>query len=92
MSDEELKEHLNPHTFLDAPIDFFEAAAEPLPPGTKAPPRPPAKERDSIPQLQPEVAALIARIESSLDVIHSAIAEIKRLQNLPPAPPQSKAG
>ena len=91
MSDDELKDHLNPHTFLDAPIDAFEAVAEPLPPGTKAPPRPPGKERQTAVQSDADIAALVTRIESALEVIHAAIAEIKRIQNLPGAQPQSKA-
>src|SRR4051812_5379791 len=48
----------------------------------------------AVPQPQPEVAALVAKIESALEVIHSALAEIKRIQNPPQSPPQpqSKAG
>ena len=91
MSDDELKDHLDPHTFLGAPIDSFEAVAEPLPPGTKAPPRPPGKERPPAAQPAADMAELVTRIESALGVIHAALAEIKRIQN-PPAPPQSKAG
>lgn len=90
MSEEELKPHLNPDSFLSDPVDVFEAVAEPLPPGTKAPPRPPGKERMPTAQPQPEIAALVARIESALEVIHAALAEIKRIQNQPQ--PQSKAG
>jgi hypothetical protein len=83
----DVRRHSNPDTFLNAPIDSFEAAAEPLPPGTKAEPRPLNQER-------PEVAALVAKIESALETIHSALAEIKRIQNPPQTPlqPQSKAG
>lgn len=45
MSEEELKPHLNPHSLLTDPVDVFDVVAIPLPPGTKAPPRPQGKER-----------------------------------------------
>jgi hypothetical protein len=45
VSEKELKSHSNPHSFLDPPVDFLEAEAIPVPPGTKAPPRPPGRER-----------------------------------------------
>jgi hypothetical protein len=47
-----------------------------------------------LPSQQPEseIAALVARIEAALEVIHAALAQIKRLQNPPHNPPQSKAG
>ncbi len=45
MPEEELKRHSNPHSFLDPPAHFLEAVAIPLPPGTKAPPRPTGRER-----------------------------------------------
>src|SRR5207302_7822009 len=46
------------------------------PPGTMAPPRPPGMERQlrqsaTATQPQPEVAALVARIESALETIHA---------------------
>jgi hypothetical protein len=118
MSEEELKPHLNPHSFLTEPVDIFDAVAVPVPPGTKAPPRPPGKERtaselpvtepfeifteQAIPMLpgtkapprppgkerrrpvaQPpaDVAALVARIESALQTIQAALAEIKQIQS-----------
>jgi hypothetical protein len=59
------------------------------PPGTMPPPRPPGNERELTPQTNPEVAVLVARIESALEVIHAALTEIKRMQN--PPQPQSKA-
>jgi hypothetical protein len=114
MSEDELKRHSNPDSFLTDPVDVFDAVAEPVPPGTKAPPRPPGKERERagnrsrnegvnvLPavegqvqplapaQPQPEVAALVARIESALETIHTALAEIKRIQSPPQT--QSKAG
>ena len=90
MSEDELRRHSNPDSYLTDPVDVFDAVAEPVPPGTKVPPRPPGKERAPATQPQPDVAALVARIESALEVIHAALAEIKRMQN--PPQPQSKAG
>jgi hypothetical protein len=47
----------------------------------------------SAPQPQPEVGVLVAKIESALEVIHAALAEIKRIQSpQSPPQPQSKAG
>ena len=77
-----------------------EAAILP-PPGTMAPPRPPGMERRLRPpvgpsataaQPEPDVPTLVARIESALETIHAALAEIKRLQAPPQGLPQSKAG
>jgi hypothetical protein len=45
MTEDELKPHLNPYSFLSDPLDVFDAVAVPVPPGTKAPPRPPGRER-----------------------------------------------
>ncbi len=41
---------------------------------------------------QSDVAALVARIESALETVYLALAEIKRLQAPPQGLPQSKAG
>jgi hypothetical protein len=90
----DVRRYSNPDSFLTDPVDTFEDVAEPVPPGTKATPRPPGKERIPSSPDEPTVAALVARIESALAVIHAALAEIKRLQNPPQEPPQpqSKAG
>jgi hypothetical protein len=45
MSEEELRSHSNPDSFLYPPADIFDGVAIPMPPGTKAPPRPPGRER-----------------------------------------------
>jgi hypothetical protein len=45
MSEEEIQTHLNPHSFLSPPAEIQDCVAIPLPPGTKAPPRPPGRER-----------------------------------------------
>lgn len=45
MSEEELKGHTNPDSYLSDRFELFECAAVPLPPGTKAPPRPAGRER-----------------------------------------------
>src|SRR5687767_3892174 len=45
MSEEDLRPHLNPHSILTDPVDIFDEVAVPVPPGTKAPPRPPGRER-----------------------------------------------
>ena len=81
MSEEELKPHLNPHSLLTDPVDVFDVVAIPVPPGTKAPPRPPGKER--VPVGDPsaaQIATLVTRIESALQTIHEALAQIKQLQ------------
>lgn len=88
----DVRRYSNPNTFLTDPVDIFEDMAEPVPPGMKAQPRPPGKERTPVPQEEAGVAALVTRIESALEVIHAALAEIKRLQTKPQEPPQSKAG
>ncbi len=90
-SEHDVRRYSNPDTFLDAPFDVFECQAIPVPPGTKAEPRPPGKEREPMDAPSADVPALVMRIESALETIHAALAEIKRLQT-PPAPPQSKAG
>src|SRR5438045_2411346 len=119
MSEEELKPHLNPHSLLTDPVDVFDEVAVPVPPGTKAPPRPPGRERipgRELPVTEPfeifdcqavplppgtkapprppgkertarpapaadPVAVLITQIESALQTIHAALAEIKQIQN-----------
>jgi hypothetical protein len=91
VSDETLSQHVNPNSFLSDPVDIFDAVSEPIPPGTKAPPRPPGKERIPSPEVDATVAALITRIESALEVIHAALVEIKRLQSQSQNLPQSKA-
>ena len=115
MSEEELKPHLNPYSLLTDPVDVFDAVAIPAPPGTKAPPRPPGRERTAseLPVTEPfeifecqaipvppgtkapprppgkerapagdpvQIATLVTRIESALQTIHEALAQIKNLQ------------
>ena len=117
MSEEELKPHLNPHSLLTDPVDVFDVVAIPVPPGTKAPPRPPGRERtvSELPVTEPfeifecqaiplppgtkapprppgkervpagdpaaaQIATLVTRIESALQTIHEALAQIKQLQ------------
>jgi hypothetical protein len=66
----------------------------PRPPGMERRLRPPSEQSATVSQPQPEVTELVSRIESALEVIHMALAEIKRIQNPPQSPPQpqSKAG
>lgn len=121
MSEEELKPHLNPYTLLTDPVDVFDTVAVPVPPGTKAPPRPPGRERApglELPVTEPfeifecqaipvppgtkapprppdkervvlsqpaagpastQIDALVTRIESALQSIQDALAQIKHL-------------
>ena len=91
-SEYDVRRYSNPDTFLDAPMDAFECVSEPIPPGTKAPPRPPGKEREPADMPPADVPALVARIEAAMETIAVSLAEIKRLQAPPQLPPQSKAG
>lgn len=45
MSEEEVREYSNPHTYLSEEVAFLECKSIPIPPGTKAPPLPPGRER-----------------------------------------------
>ena len=45
MSEEEIKVHLNPYSYLIPAAEIQDSVVIPLPPGTKAPPRPPGRER-----------------------------------------------
>jgi hypothetical protein len=84
MADSDPPVNLNPYTFLTDPLDIFESAAVPVPPGTKAPPRPRGSEQFPVAGLAQEsgqVEVLVARIETALQTIHAALAEIKRIQN-----------
>ena len=89
----------NPYRFGVEGVYFFDGAVVVPPPGTMAPPRPPGMERRlrppgtaAQPEPEPDVPTLVARIESALETIHAALAEIKRLQGPPRGLPQSKAG
>ncbi|MCI0699837.1 MAG: hypothetical protein L0241_01960 [Planctomycetia bacterium] len=59
----------------------LDGAAVIPPPGTKPPPRPPGKERRVSSQDAGQVAVLITLIESALETIHAALAEIKQIQS-----------
>jgi hypothetical protein len=53
------------------------------PPGPATATRPPGERSAPLAQPQPELTELVARIESALETIHAALAEIKRIQNPP---------
>lgn len=45
MSEAELKQHLNPDSLLTDVVEVIDLVSRPVPPGTKAPSRPPGRER-----------------------------------------------
>jgi hypothetical protein len=81
MPTDELRQRSNPDADLSDPVDLFDAVTELVSPGIKAPVRPVEIDLAPTVQSQPEIEALVARIESALEVIHAALAEIKRIQS-----------
>ena len=45
MTEDEIRRHSNPNSFLVGGFEVFECEAIPVPPGTPAPPRPPGRDR-----------------------------------------------